>query len=250
MFRKKNKENNNNKYNALANYEGDPMTRQLFFFGFYFVFFLVIIFLLRVGYKRNAANPPEKKTGYKEDYSFTELFDENYHFIYKENFDGVEVIYEGDLLEKEMTFVRSGNPSTSFYKKNDKFYIKDNNLLTWKETENPMRFYPFIQPNNINRMVNTGEYVSYITYMNSKEKDFNYEISNNDIRKILDLEELPDDNTSSKIVVKSKDNKGLKTITLDLTNYYLKVNPSLKNYVITISYSKIGKIEEIASPIN
>lgn len=247
---KKNKEKDENKYNGLANYKGDPFTRQLFFFGFYFVFFLVIIILLRTGYKRNAQNPSELKTGYDADYSFSELFEQNYHFVYKENINGVETKYEGDSLEQNMEFAKSGMPATEYIKYKDKFYIKDNNLLTWNETINPISFYPFVLPSNLKRIINNGEYISYITYMNIKEKDFNYEISNNSIRKILDLEEIPNDESKTKLVVKTEENKKIKTITLDLTDYYKTQDITINQYIITISYSKIGKIEEITNPIN
>ena len=86
--------------------------------------------------------------------------------------------------------------------------------------------------------------------MNIKEKDFNYEISNNSIRKILDLEEIPNDESKTKLVVKTEENKKIKTITLDLTDYYKTQDITINQYIITISYSKIGKIEEITNPIN
>ena len=247
---KRNREKDDNKYNGLANYKGDPFTRQVFFFGFYFVFFLIIIFLLRTGYKRNNANPKQVKTGYGEDYSFTELFDQNYHFVYKENRNDIETKYEGNSLENNMEFVKSGMPASEYIKYKDKFYIKDSNLLTWNETINPIIFYPFVLPSNLKRIINNGEYVSYITYVENKEKDFNYEISNNNIRKVLDLEEIPNDVTKTKVIVKVEENNKVKAITLDLTDYYKINDITINKYIITISYSKIGKIEEIANPIN
>ena len=247
---KKDREKDENKYNGLANYKGDPFTRQMFFFGFYFVFFLVIIILLRTSYKRNNVNPKQLKTGYEEDYSFKELFDQNYHFVYKENRNGIETKYEGDSLENNMEFLKSGTPASEFIKYKDKFYIKDNNLLTWNETINPIVFYPFVLPSNLKRIINNGKYISYITYIDTKEKDFNYEILNNNVRKILDLDEIPYDLTKTKMIVKTKENNKIQTITLDLTDYYRITDQTIQTYIITISYSKIGKIEEIATPIN
>jgi hypothetical protein len=51
-------------------------------------------------------------------------------------------------------------------------------------------------------------------------------------------------------MVISKENKKIKTITLDLTDYYKTQDITINQYIITISYSKIGKIEEITNPIN
>lgn len=250
FFNRKKKEENKDKYNALANYKGDPMKMQFAFFGFYFIFFLIIVLLLRTGYKNNAENPKDTKTGYKNDYTLTELGDNNYHFVYKEELNNEVYIYEGDLLEKQMTFVKSGNPSHTYYANNEKFYVKDNNLLTWSESNNPINFYAFVMPYNLVRFITKGEYISYLTYVDTNEKAFNYEITNNRIREVLDLETLPNDNSTTKIVVTATENKKIKTIEMDLTNYYKLINPNINKYVITIGYSKIGKIEEIANPIN
>ena len=55
-----------------------------------------------------------------------------------------------------MEFAKSGLPATEYIKYKDKFYIKDNNLLTWNETINPISFYPFVLPSNLKRIINNG----------------------------------------------------------------------------------------------
>lgn len=249
-FKNENYEDKNKKYNALANYQGDPFYRQLFFFGFYLVFFIIVILLLRTAYKRNATSPLPTKTGEGVDFEFTELKYNNYHFTYKETLNGVETVYEGEILDKTSSFVKSGNESTEYYKQNDKYYVKDRNLLTWSETTNPLSFYSFTLPHIIERMTYKGDYISNSYYIKTEDKEFTYEISNNTIRSMLDLEELKNDNTKTEIIVRTNKNKKIEMVTLDLSNYYKSIDPNVNNYIIKINYSKIGKIEEIANPIN
>ena len=58
--------------------------------------------------------------------------------------------------------------------------------------------------------------------------------------------DTPDD----EIIVKIEKNGAIKSIELNLTNYYQSLNPEIKSYSLLLAYSKFGQIEEIANPIS
>ena len=52
------------------------------------------------------------------------------------------------------------------------------------------------------------------------------------------------------IIKISKKNGTIKSIELNLTNYYQSLNPEIKSYSLLLTYSNFGQIEEIANPIS
>ena len=243
-----NKKNKNNLFNEVNQ---DPNLKRTVFFGFYTVFFLVLVILLRTGYKNNNLEKKDnKKTGYNYDYKLDLILNQNYHFVYKENSNGVETIYEGDLLDNVSSFVKSGTVSLQYYQQNDDVYVKDNNLLTWAKVENPIIFNKFTNAEKLNTIIRKSKYISMTDYIDSEMKEFNYEISNNSLRNIFDIEEIEEDKLINKITVTIMENGKIKSIMLDLSNYYGYNNTNISNYVITLSYSKFDKIEEITNPLN
>ena len=168
MFKKNKKDNG-----IMSELDNNPFMKQILFFGFYFVFFVVLILLLRTGYKNN--NRQENRSnnsGYNYDYKLDRLNNQNYHFVYKEMVNGVATIYEGDISDGKMLFSKSGQVATTYFMRNDKFYVKDNNLLTWSETTNPLLFYKFTRPENLHSFIKKSTYVSKTDFIGVKKNDY------------------------------------------------------------------------------
>ena len=250
MFRRKKNENRNeNSVNNALNQ--NPLLKQGIFFGFYFVFFLILILLLRTGYTKNASKEVQlKKTGYGYDCKLDRLIDNNYHFVYKEYINGVQKIYEGDTDGKSKLYVKSGQVSTQYYQKSDVTYEKDNNLLTWKEIDNPLQFYKFTIPTALQKIIRKAEYVSKTDYLKMNKSDFTYKISNTKLRRIYDLEEYRDDDSESTFVVSVLENGTLAAITFDLSTYMSRDDSNIKSYLLTLNFSKYDEIQEITNPMN
>ncbi len=246
MFKKNKKDNG-----IMSELDNNPFMKQILFFGFYFVFFVVLILLLRTGYKNN--NRQENRSnnsGYNYDYKLDRLNNQNYHFVYKEMVNGVATIYEGDISDGKMLFSKSGQVATTYFMRNDKFYVKDNNLLTWSETTNPLLFYKFTRPENLHSFIKKSTYVSKTDFIGVKKNDFTYSIDNNKLRKIFDLQAVEGDDTKSFLIVTVLENGVISSMTFDLTNYMKKSNENIKSYLLTFSFSKYDDVEEITSPIN
>lgn len=245
MFKKKKneEENKNNKY-ADSN-------RQIAFFGFYLIFFIVVIILLRTGYKTTSKNNSNNNlNGYGYDYKLNAITNNNYHFIYKENKNDVETIYEGDMLNDTITFTKSGEVATNYYISKDKTYIKDNNLLSWSETDNPIAFKDFYVSNNIQTIISKAQYIYRTEYMKDSLLYFGYQITNNELRNIFNQEEVADDQESNNIILITDKKGTVKSINFELTNYYKTIDSNINKYIILLNYSKFNEIKEITNPLN
>lgn len=244
MFKKKKKEE------QKKNVYSDP-TRQIIFFGFYLVFFIVVIILLRTSYKPQSKNTSTSGlNGYGYDYKLTNITNNNYHFIYKENNNDKETIYEGDTLNNVISFTKSGDVALNYYIANDKTYVKDNNLLTWSETTNPIMFKDFYLSRNIQSIINEAQYVYKTEYMNEEVLTFGYTISNNKLRNMFNQEEKPEDEDVNAIIIFTDKNKNIKSINFELTNYYKNIDSNINKYTLSFNYSKFNEIKEITNPIN
>ena len=241
----KSKKNNGEKNNISQ----DNTTKQIAFFGFYLVFFIVVVLLLKSGLKNNNKNN-SNITGYGYDYQLTELVKDNYHFVYKENVNENLTVYEGDLLNNDMLFNKSGNPSSEYYISSDKTYVKDNNFLTWSETNNPIMFKDFIVSTNIQKIINRSEYIYRNEYMKDDLLYFGYTISNNQLRRIFETAEIVEDEGTNNIVVVTDKKGNIKSINFELTNYFKQIDPNITKYTVLLNYSKYNEIKEITNPIN
>lgn len=250
MFKKKNNGQNSQEENKKSGYT-DP-NKQIAFFGFYLVFFIVIIFLLRNGYKSQEQKTTTNNSlnGYGYDYKLTGITNNNYHFIYKENKNDVETIYEGDILKDTISITKSGEIATNYYVSKDKTYVKDNNLLTWSEIENPIMFKDFYKSGNIQSIISKAQYVSKTDYMKESILQFGYTISNNDIRSILNQQEIEGDEGRNAIVIVTDKKGTIKSVNFELTSYYKNIDPTINKYVLSFNYSKFNEIKEITNPIN
>lgn len=250
--------NNNEKKESI--FDESPYMKQIAFFGFYLIFFIVLILLLRGNYKQNSKTTNPKNTGYGYDYRLDRVDNENFHFVYTENLNGTNTIYDGDRLYKKASFKKSGTTSIEYYEDNDEFYLKDPNSLSWSKTENPMIFSKIVKLATLKNIITRGTYISKTEYVTNKDRAFTYQITNKDLEKILVTnnqteQEKPTNSNSNdellnNIIVTIDENSKLKKIELNLSNYYNVQNPSVINYNLSLTYSKYDEIEEISNPLD
>lgn len=245
IFKKKknNEQEQNNSYQ-------DNTIKQMAFFGFYLIFFIVIIILLRTSYKSTPAKQTNNLNGYGYDYKLTSLTNNNFHFIYKENLNDNETIYEGDTLNNVTSLTKSGEVATNYYLTSDKVYLKDNNLLTWSESSNPMLFKDFVSTLNIQSIINEANYLYKTEYIKDDFLYFGYNITNNSLRKIFKIDEVEGDVSTNNIIVVTDKKGTIKYVNYELTNYYKSIDQNINKYIITINYSRFNEIKEITNPIN
>lgn len=239
MLKKENKKLNQTENNNI---------KSGLFLGFYAIFFLLVVFLLRTGYKENNQKITTKNSGYGYNFKLTRLENRNYHFIYTEELDNNLVVYEGNKFANTTKYKKSGSTVQEYIEDNKTVKYKDNNTLTWEKCENPMFFNKFTNPNYIKRLLTHGTYISKTMYINNSDTAYNYDIATSTIIKILDKKEIDIDDKPNTISIILDSTGKIKEIKYDLTSYYKYINPDALSYKISQKYSKYGEIKEIELP--
>ena len=181
--------------------------KSIFFFGFYFIFFIVIFLMIFLG--GNKEGEEEKETN---DVIYRNPIIYNYSFNYKVTLDDKTYEYIGNKKNSIFEYKYNNN---EYYTEDKKSYIKDSE---WKEIENPIKIYEFLEEQNINKILQMAYLESKTTYDNG-DVSYNLLVSSNTLNLLVygektDIEEVP-----NKIVVSMNKNKYINSISYNLDNY-------------------------------
>lgn len=216
-----------------------PRGKACLFFGFYLIFFLILIFMFRGGssstktYNNNANNLP---------FLISNVENGNYHFKYTYNIDDKIYIYEGD---------KDGIKELFEYNK-DKYYREDEEFLSnkqniWTKVENPYIIKEFIEFNVIKTIANKATYISKTEY-ESGMTVYSYKIGTTTLVKLLEKTKIDLDDPVNKIIFKTDENSEVYNIKYDLSSYCKYKKIAKNSCTIELEYSKFGKIKEIKEP--
>lgn len=222
----------------------NPESKQLFFFGFYVVFFIFIVILLRSSFARNDLKLSRSNSGYRYDFTLRDLEKKNYHFNYKVIKNGEIIVYDGNLSNNKRQFFRSGNPSVEYYSVGDVYYQKNSNTLLYDEVNNPMEFVSLLDASTFKKFFIYGSYISKTEYLDGNSLDFTYNISTSTLLRNIDKVESDIDGEVNKVVVKVISGK-ISEVSMDLTDYFRYHDNSINEYKLVIGYSKFGEIGDI-----
>lgn len=211
--------------------------RGILFFSAYFVFFVFLFILFRVG---------GESTRLSEDYEYGDsiyLIDkvaaENYRFTYNIYIDNEVITYEGKKAGNKELFNFLG---VDYYRVGDSYFdYYDNN---WIIATNPYVFQEFLDFSKLVQIISDATYISK-TEFDSGITLFTYQISSNSlIKKIENLDtdilEVP-----NSIGFFTDENLYLNRIELDLSSYGKFKGICTSNFKITLEYYDFGKIENI-----
>lgn len=228
-------------------FEDNPELKQVFFFGFYIVFFVFIVILLRSSFTTANSKVTRSNSGYGTSFKLKELENENYHFNYKITKNKEVTIYDGNKNKEMQEFIKSGAPSTNYYSKEGKYYIRNINTLLYEESPNPMEFEKLLTLNNLKKFFIHGSYTARTEYINDSGEDYIYEISTSTMLRNIDNIEVDVAGESNKVTVKLDKNGVLSEIEMNLTDYFHYFDQSINEYKLVISYSKFDEIDTINS---
>lgn len=221
----------------------NPELKPIFFFGFYIVFFVFIVILLRSSFSQmNSKTGSRGNSGYGFDFNFKELDKRNYHFNYKVIKNGEVVVYDGSLNDNKQEFAKSGTPSIEYYSVDDKYYSKNVNTLLYEESTNPMEFLSLLDADILKRLFIHGSYISRTEYFDDSSYEYTYYISTSTILRNVDKVEADISGDVNKLMVKVNKEGGISEMTMDLTDYFKYFDESVTEYKLIISYSKFGQI--------
>lgn len=226
--------------------EDNPGFRQLLFFGFYVVFFLFVILLLRGSFADRDSKITRYNSGYGHSFQLDELLKKNYHFHYQLIKNGTTVIFDGDCYGDNQLFVKSGNPSIRYSKTKEEYFMMDPNTLVYEKSTNPMEFSEIVDPNHLQKLFIHGSYQSRTEYMDEPLVDYHYEISTATILKNIHQIKADLDDPANLITAKVHKSQRLYEIDMDLTSYYQYFDPTVTEYRLLLTYSKYGEIEKLS----
>jgi len=219
-----------------------PRGNAILFFGFYFVFFLIVFLLLNTG-----SGKPITSNDYKinKAYSFNTnyLQENNYSFDYTISLDDIKYKYSGK---------RNGDVSSFNFNERKYYSNKDNYLVyqdTWIKSDNPFVVDEmFVNANEIIKLIELAAYESKTEY-DSGKKIYNFLISTNTINQYIyninsDFFEEP-----NRIIISTDENNSVSSITLNLDSFCTLNKQCQKNLRVELLFDNFGNIEEIESPI-
>lgn len=238
---KSNKENDNKSYFS----EDSSNIKQLFFFVFYIIFFIFIVVLFRSVSSRNNKQNTRFNSGYNYSFKLSDINKDNYHFVYKRTINDITTIYEGERFNNTMEFTMSGDEAREYYVNDSIYYLKNSNTLEYVPTTNPIDFEVLTTSTNLNKLFSSATYISFVEYLDSDAKDYNYEISTSSLLRIFNSIETDLDGYSNKVVAKVDENGNLYEIDMDMTNYFNYFNSNILKYNLSFLYSKFGSVEKI-----
>ena len=82
--------------------------KAILFFGFYFVFFIIIMIIARFG-SRNYTKPSDYEKGKSGTFYINDIVDKNYGFTYQVSLDNVKYTYTGTRNSNNTLFDYNGN---------------------------------------------------------------------------------------------------------------------------------------------
>ena len=213
----------------------------ILFFGFYLLFFIAIVLLIRFGGdKKFMAKEYEK--GRPTQFNTSLLLGKNYYYDYKITLDGVVHDYYGKKFQDTESFKYNNN---EYYRNKDDFFI---NSGAWVKCENPYLFYELIDIDNMCNVLNNSTLLSKDV---SEEGEYTYKylLSTNTINKLIynvdtDFDEIPNE-----IEIVLDNNSATSVINFKL-NSFCKLNGKCNDSLtIEASFEMFNSVKEIGNPI-
>lgn len=204
-------------FELLKEINSTPKGKAFLFFGFYIIFFVVIIIFIRFSSRVPVMHSEDYERG-QGSYSFKidSLLKNNYQYSYVITLDGIDYEYFGKRYKNMELFQFEGN---EYFRTEDEYFIKDN---LWIKSDNPYKFKEFLDVNNLVNLIKIASYDAKTTYESGKIK-YNFLISSNTINQNIynissDFLEEPNE-----IIVSTDEDRNVDEITLNLDSY-CKVN--------------------------
>lgn len=227
------------KYNEIRQ---NPKGNAFLFFGFYFIFFVVLISFLNMSPKNNNHFEEEDETGVSY-FEIGDIKNYNYQFQYTVIEDGVERKYTGKRNDNIEMF---SFQNKEYYYNGEDFYVKESNDK-WKITKNPYIYENFMNISKISSFFQESFMESETVYKSGK-KAYRFFLDTNTIYKTFGKSNTDYVDEGNSVVVYMVEDQ-VESIVFQLDGYCESYFSCKKNLKIQIEYEKIGEIEEILNPI-
>ena len=207
---------------------------------------LTIITLTKMVELQSTGRGKIEREKYKTSYKFNNIKNENYHFVFTKEEDGIISVYEGDRYEDKMTYTLTKNNQTvKYYKDGYTTYKSDNGKYV--VVNDPIDFNSFLSGQVLKNLIGGSKCYSRTEYADNDDVTYNYYLSTVTIATFIDSETNDIDDMPNEVYATINDSNELYKIELVLDNYYKYKNNKDKSYKLTLKFSKFGKIKNIES---
>lgn len=241
------KDNNKTFSSIIKDLLKTPRGRGILFFVAYFLFFLAVILLVRFG-NRGSVIGSDLDYGKKYNFSLSNITDENYDFSYEVTIDNITTAYQGSRYDDvELFKVNDGVNISEYYRDLDNYFI--NNGQLWLKSENPYRYYQFIDINNISNIIDSATYISNTSYESGKSV-YNFQISTATITKLFENLDIDIDEVPNELMVITDEDGYVNEFQFKLDSYCSFKQICSDGMRIVLKYDNYGKVKEITSPLD
>ena len=220
----------------------NPKGKALLFFGFYLLFFIIVIVFLRTG-TRNYTRAEDYERGNPYTFHIDKLLKSNYMFVHTITLDGVKNEYYGQRYD-----------NTEMLEYKDKRYYSDGNNYyvnsgIWTKCDSPYLYKDFFDITKLFTLVEKASYESTTSYESGKTT-YNFLISSNTINQELygvnsDFMEEP-----NIITVSTNESKDVTQVILNLDSLCVNNKVCKKSLKIDLQFDMFGEVEKIESPLD
>lgn len=218
-----------------------PKGKALLFFGFYFIFFILIGTSFRGESSSGIESNSENNSSF--DFNLKSITSNNFKFNYDIIVDDLVISYNGSKYDNKENF---NIQEVNYYKENENYFINTNGV--WLKCENPYLYSQFYKSDNILSLLGNASYISKTEYDSGKNV-YNFSLASATINKLfenndLDIEEIPNE-----ILVSVDEDGYVNKIKFKLDSYCKVKNICMNSMIVELTYDDYGKIEEIISPL-
>ncbi len=220
-----------------------PKGKAILFFLGYFVFFVVIMIVARVG-TPHPLNADDYEKGNPYEYSIDNLLSENYNYTYTVSCGENKYIYNGKKDGTDEMFIFN---EVDYYRNSNGYF--NNKSGSFVKGESPFKYEYFMKLENINDLFTNSYYVSK-TMFDDKRQSYNFLISTNTINKLVDNKDTDIDDEANSLILGTDKDGYVNKIEFLLDNYAVYKKECNNKLRILLEYDNYGEIDKIKSPIN
>ena len=230
-------------FRKIYEYVRDPKNKPVLFFGFYFIFFLVLAILFRMSPNTTNIKTTNKTPKSEHYYNLGKIEDANYHFKYDYNVNNGLTSFEGDRNGIRQLFTRKfGDTLNNFYGYRNLFMMENNN--TWEKCDSPYVLSELFDVSVIREILDKATFMSKTEFQN-KRYSYNYNISTTTLEKIINNNSIDLDDVPNEVSIMMDDNYYVYKIEYKLDSFYKYKDPMSNGFRLTAEFSDFGNIKEI-----
>ena len=216
--------------------EDNQKSRMILFFGFYFIFFAIVICLIVFGGNRQYLTQEYEKGQPSIGNGLGDSFSYTYHI----QVDDLSYDYVGEQTGNFQLFTFQ---EKEYFFNGEKYYLKEE---TWNECENPYLYREFYDIETFVKIIEKSTYVAKTEYENG-DVIYHYLVSSNDLNELFFAEKTEYENSSNTIDITIDANRHITGIVYGLDDYGTHREMGSR-FSIEIHYAQYGEIKEIENP--